>query len=179
MLLATARVAIVAMTMAAMARADPFKTVHINDAGSYVSGSSACSTRRVECSGSDDCAPTNACQCLILPEHKMDIGASEYDGGAGSYCIDPKKNGQRQLPQGIWKNGGPFVVRGSDNGDYIQLTGTFDADMVPVLNPHDAGGGGQYDSNGGSDGRGNPRDSRCKGCEWGTCRLSEREAVQP
>lgn len=96
---------------------------------------------------------------MILPTRRNTIGRSEDGGdGAQSYCTKPRGN-QKQLPSGIWKNG-PNVKKTSS---YIQVTGCLRTSKVPVLIPSD--GGGQYDSNGGAGGRGNPPNTHCTGCE--------------
>lgn len=104
--------------------------------------------------------------CLILPNSRMTIGDSE-DGGndkTDSFCSDPHYDkGQKQFPVDAWWGGRPYFAYGHGYGDYVQLTGGFNAYKVPTLIPDDNGGGGQYDSNGGDTGHGNPLNSHCKG----------------
>ena len=45
---------------------------------------------------------------------------------------------------------------------FSTVTGCIRPELVDRLNPRDAGG--QYDSSGGVDGRGNPAESVCLGC---------------
>lgn len=89
----------------------------------------------------------------------MTIGQSEDGGnGAKSFCTKPRP-GQGQLPtgSGAWKHGPNFKKTSS----YVQVTGCINTRKYSTLVPND--GGGQYDSNGGAGGKGNPRNSACTG----------------
>lgn len=105
--------------------------------------------------------------CFILPKSRMTIGESENgsNDSVNSWCTQPY-DGQWQLPNDFWTNGPHFVEKRYNDGNlrYRQITGCINADRLPTLVPSD--GGGQYDSNGGEGGRGNPRDSTCRGCQY-------------
>lgn len=97
--------------------------------------------------------------CFILPSTKKTIGESEDGGdGAKSFCTKPV-GGQGQLPTGTdaWKNGPNFLKKKT----YVQITGCIRTSKYNTLVKGD--GGGQYDSNGGVGGKGNPRNSVCNG----------------
>lgn len=106
--------------------------------------------------------------CFILPKSRMSIGDSENGSNdlVNSWCTQPY-DGQWQLPTDFWTDGPHFVEkRYKKSGDlrYKQITGCIDASKLPTLIPSDDGG--QYDSNGGDGGRGNPTDSSCRGCKY-------------
>jgi len=96
--------------------------------------------------------------CLIVPLNPHDdIGNSERPGGTTSYCAGSEVTSQdRMMPADFWSN----VALVSVPGRYTQLTGCIRPGTLDRLNANDAGG--QYDSSGGSGGRGNPQDSVCK-----------------
>lgn len=97
--------------------------------------------------------------CLILPSTKKTIGESEDGGnGAKSFCTKPVGS-QGKLPTSsdAWKNGPNYLKKNT----YVQITGCMRTSKFSTLVKGD--GGGQYDSNGGLDGKGNPRYSICKG----------------
>ncbi|KAK7044061.1 hypothetical protein VNI00_007776 [Paramarasmius palmivorus] len=102
--------------------------------------------------------------CMIMPrDAHTNIGDSEHPGGMMTYCSEAGKydNSQGTIPNGFWKNV-EFKSGISERGArFAQLTGCIRPELVDRLNPSDAGG--QYDSNGGDGGRGNPRDSVCLG----------------
>lgn len=94
--------------------------------------------------------------CLILPRHKMSIGDSEQPGGMKSFCTKPYSNVQGQLASNFWSE-----VHFKKTKHYVQLTGCINPSVQKTLLSKD--GGGQYDSNGGDGGRGNPEGSVCLG----------------
>jgi len=97
--------------------------------------------------------------CFILPSTKKTIGESEDGGnGAKSFCTKPV-GGQGQLPTSAnaWKNGPNYLKKNT----YVQITGCIRTSKFSTLVQGD--GGGQYDSNGGDGGKGNPRNSVCNG----------------
>ncbi|KAL4401331.1 hypothetical protein ACI68E_000968 [Malassezia pachydermatis] len=94
--------------------------------------------------------------CMILPRHKMSIGDSEQPGGMKSYCTKPYDKSQGHLASDFWSE-----VHFKKTKHYVQLTGCIRPEVQSTLLRKDDGG--QYDSNGGDGGRGNPRDSVCLG----------------
>ncbi|KAF8347614.1 hypothetical protein F5887DRAFT_956656 [Amanita rubescens] len=96
-------------------------------------------------------------------EPHTNIGDSEYTGGETTYCTSAGRTSldQGMLPGNFWRN----VEYKADNGvngyPYVQLTGCINPDSLDRLNADDDGG--QYDSNGGPDGEGNPQGSMCLG----------------
>ncbi|EEB92079.1 hypothetical protein MPER_09465, partial [Moniliophthora perniciosa FA553] len=102
--------------------------------------------------------------CMIMPRTPhTNIGDSEHPGGMTTYCSEAGKyaNSQGTIPNGFWKNVDFKSGISSRGARYAQLTGCIRPELVDRLNPND--GGGQYDSNGGDGGRGNPQDSVCLG----------------
>ncbi|PKI83122.1 hypothetical protein MVES1_002884 [Malassezia vespertilionis] len=94
--------------------------------------------------------------CLILPKHKESIGDSERPGGTRSFCTKPYDGSQGQLNSDFWTE-----VHFKKTSKYVQLTGCINPKVQSTLKLHDDGG--QYDSNGGDGGKGNPRNSVCLG----------------
>lgn len=129
-------------------------TVHITDTSDYVS----------EIPLLDYIQADERCsfQCFILPKNRDTIGNAERPGGMKSYCTKPIK-GQGYLDPGFFTKG-PYIKTGTKRGPYKQITGCINPRKAPTLIPGD--GGGQVDSNGGADGRGNPANSACAGCEY-------------
>jgi len=102
--------------------------------------------------------------CMIVPRDPYtNIGDSEHPGGMTTYCSPGGRYApqQGQLPPDFWKNVEFKTGNGINGVRYAQLTGCISPEKVDRLNPADAGG--QYDSNGGVDGRGNPQGSVCLG----------------
>ncbi|KAL0063427.1 hypothetical protein AAF712_009631 [Marasmius tenuissimus] len=102
--------------------------------------------------------------CMIFPKDAhTNIGDSEHPGGMTTYCSEAGKynDAQGTIPNGFWKNVDFQSGISSRGARFAQLTGCIRPELVDRLNPNDAGG--QYDSNGGDGGRGNPRDSVCLG----------------
>ncbi|KAG8958056.1 hypothetical protein FRC00_003102, partial [Tulasnella sp. 408] len=108
-------------------------------------------------------SPTNMVQitsttdyCMIVPKDKhTDIGDSEYPGGMTTYCSNPTDPSQGTFASNFWKKVTLKKAKGKNGKDYIQLTGCINVSTCDRLNTGD--GGGQYDSNGGSGGKGNPQ----------------------
>jgi len=98
--------------------------------------------------------------CLIVPKNKhTNIGDSEYPGGETTYCANPH-NGQGKMPSDFWTHVTISHGTGKKSGKkYIQMAGCIKASTLDRLNANDDGG--QYDSNGGSGGHGNPSGSTC------------------
>ncbi|CAD6887200.1 unnamed protein product [Tilletia controversa] len=99
--------------------------------------------------------------CMIMPKSKMTIGDSEFEGGTRSYCTKPADSAQGHIPAGLWKSKYVSKKRGKSGGRQVQITGCINPSASSRLIPSD--GGGQYDSNGGDGGKGNPRGSVCLG----------------
>ncbi|KAI8452661.1 secreted protein [Phakopsora pachyrhizi] len=95
--------------------------------------------------------------CLVVPKDaNTRIGDSEYPGGETVWCQGPKSIGATGTFNGkFWSN---VEVSRPKNG-VIQMTGCINVDSCDRLRKDD--GGGQYDSNGGEGGRGNPANSFC------------------
>ena len=120
------------------------------------------------------------CQRQYDREPHTTIGNSEHPGGETTYCSAAGRTSpdQGQLSDNFWRNmeykednginGKPYVQRKSDSQVYIQIlsavsvTGCINPETLDRLDPNDDGG--QYDSNGGADGQGNPQGSMCIGC---------------
>ncbi|KAI9613789.1 hypothetical protein H4Q26_009636 [Puccinia striiformis f. sp. tritici PST-130] len=86
------------------------------------------------------------------------IGDSERPGGEAVWCQD--SNSKTSPSAGVFN--GKFwtdVEISTPKDGVIQMTGCINVNTCDRLNPNDAGG--QYDSNGGADGRGNPANSYC------------------
>lgn len=94
--------------------------------------------------------------CLILPRHRMSIGDSESPGNMRSFCTKPYSSSQGQLSSNFWKK-----AHFKKTDSYVQLTGCINPSAQSTLLSDDDGG--QYDSNGGEGGRGNPEGSVCLG----------------
>ncbi|WFD29872.1 hypothetical protein MSPP1_000886 [Malassezia sp. CBS 17886] len=94
--------------------------------------------------------------CLILPKHNMTIGDSEKPGGTKSFCTKPYDSSQGKLHSDFWSE-----VHYKKTKKYAQLTGCIKPSVQSTLQSDDDGG--QYDSNGGDGGKGNPRNSVCIG----------------
>ncbi|KAG6826110.1 hypothetical protein H0H93_016796, partial [Arthromyces matolae] len=111
-----------------------------------------------------------------------DIGDSEHANGEKTYCSASARTSSQQglLPNGFWSNVQYTTGRGRRGGGYKQrmhaavsvlsccsnkmsstVTGCIRPQLVDRLNSGDMGG--QYDSNGGIDGKGNPAGSKCVG----------------
>ncbi|PFH49459.1 hypothetical protein AMATHDRAFT_63159 [Amanita thiersii Skay4041] len=102
--------------------------------------------------------------CLIVPKDAhTNIGDSEHPGGMTTYCTSQGRSSPEQglLPDNFWSQVAYTTGTGVKGGKYVQLTGCIRPETVDRLNPGDAGG--QYDSNGGPGGRGNPEGSTCAG----------------
>ncbi|KAG8949769.1 hypothetical protein FRC04_008309 [Tulasnella sp. 424] len=100
--------------------------------------------------------------CMIMPRTAhTDIGVSETPGGEQTYCTHPTSPLQGTIPPDFFRNVSFVQAKGNSGQTYVQLTGCIDPTKIDRLNPND--GGGQYDSNGGDGGRGNPEDSECIG----------------
>lgn len=85
------------------------------------------------------------------------MGASE-DGtsnGAKAFCTRPTGN-QGSIPASFFKS-----AHIKTTSSYKQITGCIDPSKAKTVIPSD--GGGQYDSNGGDGGHGNPPGSACAG----------------
>ncbi|EGG07858.1 uncharacterized protein MELLADRAFT_74588 [Melampsora larici-populina 98AG31] len=95
--------------------------------------------------------------CLVVPKDAhTNIGDSEYPGGEAVWC-----QGQGQGGSGTFN--GPFwsqVEVARPKQGVVQMTGCININSSDRFNAND--GGGQYDSNGGDGGRGNPAGSVCK-----------------
>ncbi|KAG8978007.1 hypothetical protein FRB90_008603, partial [Tulasnella sp. 427] len=100
--------------------------------------------------------------CMIVPKNKhTDIGDSEHPGGMTTYCSKPTDPSQGKFASNFWKKVTLKNGTGKKGGKYIQLTGCINVPTNDRLNAND--GGGQYDSNGGAGGKGNPSGSKCTG----------------
>ncbi|KAF9522157.1 hypothetical protein CPB83DRAFT_864918 [Crepidotus variabilis] len=102
--------------------------------------------------------------CMIMPrDAHTDIGDSEYPGGMQTYCSPSGHyaGNQGTLPANFWSNVAFQSGTSSRGARYAQLTGCIRPSTLDRLNPGD--GGGQYDSNGGDGGQGNPQGSKCLG----------------
>ncbi|KIO29390.1 hypothetical protein M407DRAFT_242625 [Tulasnella calospora MUT 4182] len=101
--------------------------------------------------------------CMVFPKFPgMDIGASEYPGGTQTFCTNPTDSSlQGTIPAGFFRNVAYVQGTGDSGQSYVQLTGCINPGLIDRLNPADAGG--QYDSNGGDTGEGNPIGSQCEG----------------
>ncbi|KAG8910936.1 hypothetical protein FRC01_006033 [Tulasnella sp. 417] len=99
--------------------------------------------------------------CMVFPKFPgTDIGASEYPGGTQTFCTNPTDPSlQGTIPEGFFRNVAYEERTGA--GRWVQLTGCINPGLIDRLNPADAGG--QYDSNGGDGGAGNPAGSQCEG----------------
>ncbi|KAG8949770.1 hypothetical protein FRC04_008310 [Tulasnella sp. 424] len=100
--------------------------------------------------------------CMIMPRTAhTDIGVSETPGGEQTYCTKPYSPLQGTIPPGFFRNISFVQAKGNSGQPYVQITGCIDPTQIDRLNAND--GGGQYDSNGGDGGRGNPENSKCIG----------------
>jgi len=102
--------------------------------------------------------------CMIMPKDAhTTIGDSEHAGGEKTYCSPAGRysSTQGQLPSNFWSNIAFKSGKGKNGGKYAQLTGCIRPSTLSRLVPSD--GGGQYDSSGGSGGKGNPAGSQCLG----------------
>ncbi|KAG8949767.1 hypothetical protein FRC04_008307 [Tulasnella sp. 424] len=100
--------------------------------------------------------------CMVFPNTpNTNIGDSEFPGGTQTFCTNPTDPSQGTIPPGFFTNVAYVEGTGVSGQPYVQLTGTINPTVIQNLNPADAGG--QYDSNGGADGRGNPAGSQCIG----------------
>ena len=102
------------------------------------------------------CGTSASHHCLILPKNRQTIGDSEHPGGMKSYCTKPYSSEQGKLNSGFWSE-----VHFKKTDKYAQLTGCINPKVQSTLVSNDDGG--QYDSNGGDGGKGNPRGSVCLG----------------
>ncbi|KAG8910935.1 hypothetical protein FRC01_006032 [Tulasnella sp. 417] len=83
-----------------------------------------------------------------------------YIANAETYCMIMPRNAHTDI--GVSETPVSFVqAKGSSGKPYVQLTGCIDPSKIDRLNAND--GGGQYDSNGGDGGEGNPINSECIG----------------
>ncbi|MBW0561560.1 hypothetical protein O181_101275 [Austropuccinia psidii MF-1] len=96
--------------------------------------------------------------CLVVPKYpNTKIGDSEYSGGTTVWC---RRNITSQGSTGHFNDG--FWTRANlsyPKMGVVQITGCINPYACDRLNPHDDGG--QYDSNGGQSGSGNPAGSFC------------------
>ncbi|KAG8892004.1 hypothetical protein FRC00_012836 [Tulasnella sp. 408] len=100
--------------------------------------------------------------CMIVPKDKhTNIGDSEHPGGMTTYCSKPTDPSQGTFPANFWTKVTLKKAKGKNGKDFVQLTGCINPSSVDRLNAND--GGGQYDSNGGAGGKGNPQGSQCTG----------------
>ncbi|KAH0585558.1 hypothetical protein J132_07664 [Termitomyces sp. J132] len=102
--------------------------------------------------------------CLILPrDPHTNIGDSERPGGEKTYCSTSARKSSQQglLPDQFWRQVAYKTGKGKNGKGYAQLTGCIRPGLVDRLNANDAGG--QYDSDGGTNGKGNPVGSKCIG----------------
>ncbi|MBW0485151.1 hypothetical protein O181_024866 [Austropuccinia psidii MF-1] len=95
--------------------------------------------------------------CLVVPKDRNTrIGDSEHPGGETVWCQGPRSSGATGTFNGpFWTD----VSITKPKAGVIQMTGCINPRSCDRLNPND--GGGQYDSNGGDRGRGNPANSFC------------------
>lgn len=97
--------------------------------------------------------------CLVVPkDYHTSIGDSEKPGGETVWC--QSRSRATSSSTGIFN--GPFwraVDITTPKSGVIQMTGCIDVNTCDRLNPNDDGG--QYDSNGGDGGNGNPAGSFC------------------
>ncbi|KAG8723368.1 hypothetical protein FRC12_018795 [Ceratobasidium sp. 428] len=102
--------------------------------------------------------------CLILPRKAgQTVGDSESSRGQmRSFCSASAKTSSLQgdLPSNFWKRSSYKTGTGKNGKKYKQVTGIMNSGWKQ-LNWND--GGGQYDSNGGAGGKGNPSGSVCGG----------------
>ncbi|KAG9076074.1 hypothetical protein FRC06_009727 [Ceratobasidium sp. 370] len=102
--------------------------------------------------------------CLILPRKAgMTVGDSESSRAQmQSFCSPSGKTSSAQgsLPSNFWSKVTYKTGTGKNGKKYKQLTGRLTGGWSH-LNWKD--GGGQYDSNGGAGGKGNPSGSVCSG----------------
>ncbi|KAE8221112.1 hypothetical protein CF319_g5477 [Tilletia indica] len=99
--------------------------------------------------------------CMIMPKTRSTIGDSEYPGGTRSYCVKPADPAQGHIVSGLWTRKYFSNAPGKSGARQVQLTGCINPSASSRLIASD--GGGQYDSNGGDGGQGNPRGSVCLG----------------
>jgi len=102
--------------------------------------------------------------CMIMPrDAHTNIGDSEHPGGTKTYCSPDGRYSpqQGQLPSDFWSSVAFRSGKGKNGKRFAQLTGCIRPSHLSRLNPKDAGG--QYDSSGGSGGKGNPQGSTCLG----------------
>ncbi|KAG8903600.1 hypothetical protein FRB99_002951 [Tulasnella sp. 403] len=100
--------------------------------------------------------------CMIMPSTPhTNIGDSEHPGGMQAFCSNPTDPTQGTLPPNFWSNVAFVTGTGASGKAYAQLTGCINPTLIDRLNAND--GGGQYDSNGGDGGQGNPQGSKCVG----------------
>ncbi|KAI0035155.1 hypothetical protein K488DRAFT_68653 [Vararia minispora EC-137] len=101
-------------------------------------------------------------QSLIVPKSPhTNIGDSEHPGGTTTWCSAKGHTSEAQgtIPNSFWTNVAYASGTGKNGKRYAQLTGCINPGTIDRLNPSDAGG--QYDSNGGVGGIGNPQHSTC------------------
>ncbi|KAF9469587.1 hypothetical protein BDZ94DRAFT_1151585 [Collybia nuda] len=91
------------------------------------------------------------------------IGDSETPGGTKAYCTKSARtsDSQGEISPNFWRDVEYKTGKGAQGGRFAQLTGCINPKQLDRLNPSDSGG--QYDSSGGSGGRGNPQGSVCTG----------------
>lgn len=96
--------------------------------------------------------------CMVVPkDHFTNIGDSEYPGGEVVWCQQPQSfPGAGTFDGPFWTN----VAVDRPKSGVIQMTGCINVGSCDRLSAQD--GGGQYDSNGGDGGRGNPAGSFCE-----------------
>ncbi|KAF8622305.1 hypothetical protein AX15_007116 [Amanita polypyramis BW_CC] len=102
--------------------------------------------------------------CIIVPKDShTNIGDSEYNGGETTYCSAAGRSSpdQGQLSNNFWRNVEYKTGNGVNGESYVQLTGCINPETLDRLDPNDDGG--QYDSDGGTNGQGNPQGSVCIG----------------
>ncbi|KAG8875480.1 hypothetical protein FRB97_005071 [Tulasnella sp. 331] len=106
--------------------------------------------------------------CMIVPSTPAtNIGDSERPGGEQTFCTNPYDPSlQGTFPSDFFQAGKAAYVAGSGvNGQpFVQLTGCINVGSIDRLNAADFGG--QYDSNGGEGGMGNPQGSACLGFQF-------------
>jgi len=100
---------------------------------------------------------------MIVPRYPAtNIGDSEYPGGTQTFCTNPYNSAlQGTFPPNFWTNVAYVTGQGQNGAAFAQLTGCIDPGSINRLNAADYGG--QYDSNGGVGGTGNPQGSACLG----------------
>jgi len=98
--------------------------------------------------------------CMVVPKDpRTTIGDSERPDGATVWCQNPSgatSSSTGTFNGAFWSN----VDVSSPKDGIIQMTGCINVGTCDRLDPNDDGG--QYDSNGGSDGLGNPARSFCQ-----------------